>query len=126
MQVGLVSQEPVLFNGTILDNVRLGKPGASQAEVDAACGAANAREFIRRQPDGYGTLLGEGGGITLSGGQKQRLAIARAVLKDPTILLLDEATSALDAESEHVAQVHPLPPFRACRCDAVTGYCRNK
>lgn len=102
--VGLVAQEPALFNGTILDNIRFGKPDASIEEVRAAAAVANAIEFIERQPDGLGTLLGEGGGISLSGGQKQRIAIARAVLKDPRVLLLDEATSALDAESERLVQ----------------------
>jgi len=104
LQIGLVSQEPNLFNGTVIDNVKIGKPDATLAEVEAACEIANAREFIDRQPDGFETLLGEGGGITLSGGQKQRIAIARAVLKDPRVLLLDEATSALDAESERIVQ----------------------
>jgi ATP-binding cassette, subfamily B (MDR/TAP), member 1 len=103
-QVGLVSQEPALFNGTVLENLRLGKPDATMEEVRAACAVANATDFIERQPDAYGTVLGEGGGISLSGGQKQRVAIARAVLKDPRVLLLDEATSALDAESERVVQ----------------------
>lgn len=99
-----MSQEPALFNGTILENIRIGKPNASMHEIQSACLTANAVEFIERQPERYDTLLGEGGGISLSGGQKQRIAIARAVLKDPRILLLDEATSALDAESERVVQ----------------------
>ena len=77
-QVALVGQEPALFNGTILDNLKLGCPDATLEEVRVACAAANAVEFIERQPDKYGTLLGEGGGISLSGGQKQRIAIARA------------------------------------------------
>ena len=102
--VALVGQEPALFNGSILDNVKLGCPDATLKEVRIACAAANALDFIERQPASYGTLLGEGG-ISLSGGQKQRVAIARALLKDPRVLLLDEATSALDCESENVVQV---------------------
>ena len=104
-QVALVGQEPTLFNGTILDNVKLGRPDATLKEIIDACSAANAIDFIERLPDAYGTLLGEGGGISLSGGQKQCIAIARALLKDPCLLLLDEATSALDSESEKVVQV---------------------
>jgi ATP-binding cassette subfamily B protein len=100
-QVGAVSQEPVLFSGTIADNIRYGRPGASDAEVEAAARAANAHEFVARFPQGYATEVGERG-VQLSGGQKQRVAIARAVLKDPRVLVLDEATSALDAESEHL------------------------
>jgi ATP-binding cassette subfamily B protein len=102
-QIGVVSQEPILFSGTIAENVRYGRPDASDEEVEAAARAANAHEFVVRFPDGYATRVGERG-VQLSGGQKQRVAIARAVLKDPRILVLDEATSALDAESEHLVQ----------------------
>ena len=102
-QVGVVSQEPILFSGTIAENVRYGRPGASVPEVIAAARAANAHDFVARFPDGYATRVGERG-VQLSGGQKQRVAIARAVLKDPRVLVLDEATSALDAESEHLVQ----------------------
>jgi len=102
-QVGVVSQEPVLFATTIADNIRYGKRDATDEEVRDAAGAANAAGFIDEFPDGYNTLVGERG-VRLSGGQKQRIAIARAVLKDPRILVLDEATSALDAESEHLVQ----------------------
>ncbi len=102
-QVGVVSQEPILFATSIEDNIRYGRPGASRAEVEAAARAANAHDFISSFPEGYGTLVGERG-VRLSGGQKQRVAIARALLKDPRLLILDEATSALDAESEHLVQ----------------------
>ncbi|NXN12176.1 ABCB8 protein, partial [Indicator maculatus] len=101
--IGFISQEPVLFGTTILENIRFGKPGASDAEVYAAAQLANADGFIRSFPDGYHTVVGERG-MTLSGGQKQRIAIARALLKDPPVLILDEATSALDAQSEQVVQ----------------------
>ncbi|MFT3770207.1 MAG: ABC transporter transmembrane domain-containing protein [Minicystis sp.] len=102
-RIGVVSQEPILFSSSIADNIRYGRAGASDAEVEAAARAANAHEFISRFPDGYATAVGERG-VQLSGGQKQRVAIARAVLKDPRILVLDEATSALDAESEHLVK----------------------
>ncbi|VAI24627.1 unnamed protein product [Triticum turgidum subsp. durum] len=103
-QIGLVAQEPVLFNDTIRANIAYGKQGeASEEEIVAAAEAANAHPFISGLPDGYDTVVGERG-IQLSGGQKQRVAIARAVVKDPKVLLLDEATSSLDAESERVVQ----------------------
>jgi len=102
-QIGLVSQEPVLFSGTIAENIAMGKPGATRAEVEAAAQMSNAHDFILEFPDGYDTDVGEKGG-QLSGGQKQRVAIARAMIKDPAVLLLDEATSALDTESERVVQ----------------------
>jgi ABC-type multidrug transport system fused ATPase/permease subunit len=102
-QVGVVSQEPILFATTIAENIRYGRPDASEAEVRAAARAANAHDFVTGFPEGYQTPVGERG-VRLSGGQKQRIAIARAVLKDPRVLVLDEATSALDAESEHLVQ----------------------
>jgi ATP-binding cassette subfamily B protein len=102
-QIGLVPQETVLFGESALENIRYGRPGASEEEVKQAAVLAAANDFIRALPDGYDTFLGERG-TRLSGGQRQRIAIARAILKDPPILLLDEATSSLDAESERLVQ----------------------
>ncbi|MFO1309803.1 MAG: ABC transporter transmembrane domain-containing protein [Burkholderiales bacterium] len=103
-RIAVVPQDPVIFAASVLDNVRYGRPGASESEVRAACEAAYATEFVERLPQGYASFLGERG-VRLSGGQRQRLAIARAVLADRPILLLDEATSALDAESERMVQL---------------------
>ncbi len=97
--IGVVFQESLLFNRSIRENLRIGRPEATDEELERACRLADAHEFITRQPQGYDTLVGERGS-TLSGGQRQRLAIARALLKDPPILILDEATSALDAATE--------------------------
>ena len=102
-QIGLVPQDTVLFGASARENIRYGKPGATDAEIEAAAVAAAADEFLRKLPQGYDTFLGERG-TRLSGGQRQRIAIARAILKDPPILLLDEATSSLDAESERLVQ----------------------
>lgn len=102
-RVGIVPQETVIFADNALENIRIGRPDASDDEVKAAARAAQADEFIESQPEGWYTFLGERG-LRLSGGQQQRIAIARAILKNPAILLLDEATSALDAESEQLIQ----------------------
>jgi ABC transporter fused permease/ATP-binding protein len=101
--IGTVAQEPILFSTSIAENIRYGRPGATDAEVEDAARTANAHGFVSQFPEGYATLVGERG-VQLSGGQKQRVAIARAVLKDPRVLILDEATSALDAESEHLVR----------------------
>jgi ATP-binding cassette, subfamily B, putative efflux pump len=100
-QMGIVPQDPILFSGTLQENLLYGKPEATEAEVVAAAQAANADEFIAQLPEGYATLVGERG-LRLSGGQRQRVAIARTFLKDPPILILDEATAALDSESENL------------------------
>ena len=102
-RVGIVPQDSVVFSTSALENIRYGKPGASDDEVKAAAKAAFAHEFLEALPEGYTTYLGERG-VRLSGGQRQRIAIARAMLKNPPLLLLDEATSALDAESERMVQ----------------------
>jgi ATP-binding cassette subfamily B protein len=102
-RIAIVPQEPVIFSGTVSDNIRYGRPGASMQDVQAAARAAYAEEFIADLPEGYDTYLGDRG-VRLSGGQRQRIAIARAILKSPPLLLLDEATSALDAQSEKMVQ----------------------
>jgi ATP-binding cassette subfamily B (MDR/TAP) protein 1 len=128
--ISIVEQEPRLFDMTIRDNIRFGRPSATDEEVEAAAKTANAHKFIRKLPDGYSTTCGPRG-TQLSGGQKQRIAIARAVLMAPPILLLDEATSALDTKSERVVQkaldaaskgrttvivAHRLSTIRKCDC----------
>ena len=102
-QIGIVTQETVLFDDTVASNIAYGRPQAARAEIEAAARAAHAHEFIVGLDNGYDTMIGERG-QRLSGGQRQRLAIARAILRDSPILILDEATSALDAESEALVQ----------------------
>jgi subfamily B ATP-binding cassette protein MsbA len=102
-QIGMVLQDNILFSGSIRDNIRMGRPEATDLELEEAAKAASAHEFIEQLPEMYDTEIGERG-VKLSGGQKQRIAIARVFLKDPQILILDEATSALDLESEHAIQ----------------------
>jgi ABC-type multidrug transport system fused ATPase/permease subunit len=101
--IAIVPQEVMLFADTIQENIRFGRPEASNQEIEDAAKAANALEFIQSFPEGMNTQVGDRG-IQLSGGQKQRIAIARAILKNPAILILDEATSALDSESEKLVQ----------------------
>jgi ATP-binding cassette, subfamily B, bacterial len=102
-QIGLVPQDTFLFSGTIAENISYAKPGATKEEIIRAAIAANAHDFIREKPDGYETLIGEGG-QGISAGERQRLAIARAILHNPRILILDEATSAVDVETEKQIQ----------------------
>jgi len=102
-QISIVLQDVFLFHGTVRENILFGRPTATDQEMMAAAGVANADEFIQGLPDGYETMIGERG-VKLSGGQRQRLAIARAVLKDAPILILDEATSSVDTETELLIQ----------------------
>jgi len=101
--VGVVPQDAVIFSSSAMENIRYGRPDATDEDVMAAARSAFAHDFLMALPEGYGTFLGERG-VRLSGGQRQRIAIARAMLKNPPLLLLDEATSALDAESERMVQ----------------------
>jgi len=119
-QIGMVTQETYLFNDTVRANLLYANPNASQADLEAACRAANIHEFIAELPDGYDTLVGERG-YRLSGGEKQRLAIARVVLKDPRLLILDEATSSLDSASEALIQA-ALEPLMAGRTSLVIAH----
>jgi ATP-binding cassette subfamily B protein len=102
-RIALVPQDAVIFGTSVRENIRFGRPEATDADIEKAAAAAHASEFIRRLPDGYETQVGERG-VTLSGGQRQRIAIARAILREAPLLLLDEATSSLDAESETLVQ----------------------
>jgi ATP-binding cassette subfamily B protein len=119
-QIGMVTQETYLFHDTIRANLVYAKPDATQAEVEAACRAANIHDMITHLPDGYETLVGERG-YRLSGGEKQRLAIARVILKDPRILVLDEATSHLDSQNEAMIQA-ALEPLFAGRTSIVIAH----
>jgi len=101
--IGVVFQDTFLFAGTIYDNIAYAKPDATPAEVIAACKVANAHDFIMQTADGYNTIIGESG-HSISGGERQRIAIARAIIKNPSILILDEATSSLDVETESAIQ----------------------
>ena len=102
-QIAVVNQDTYLFHGTVADNLRVGNPDATDADIESACRAANAHEFVEKLPQRYDTVIGERG-IRLSGGQRQRIAIARAILRDAPILVLDEALSAVDAENEAIIQ----------------------
>ncbi|TCO69422.1 ABC transporter transmembrane domain-containing protein [Rhodovulum euryhalinum] len=118
--IALVPQDPVIFAATARENIRFGRPEATDAEVEAAARAAAAHDFLTALPDGYETYVGERG-IMLSGGQKQRIAIARAILRDAPVLLLDEATSALDAESERAVQ-HAVDELAATRTTLIVAH----
>jgi subfamily B ATP-binding cassette protein MsbA len=119
-RTAVVSQQSFLFNTTIRANIECGRPGASQAQIEAAAKAANIHDFIVSLPQGYDTVVGDRGG-NLSGGQQQRLAIARAIVRDPAVLFLDEATSALDSENERLVQA-ALDAVRKGRTSVVIAH----
>ena len=119
-EIALVPQDPVIFAASARENIRFGRPDASDAEIEQAARAAAAHDFIAALPDGYDAYLGERG-VMLSGGQKQRIAIARAILRAAPVLLLDEATSALDAESEHAVQ-HAVEELSAGRTTLIVAH----
>ena len=119
-RIGVVGQEPVLFGCTIAENIKQGRKGVTQEEMEKACIEANAYNFIKKLPNKFDTLVGERG-AQLSGGQKQRIAIARALVRNPDILLLDEATSALDTQSESVVQA-ALDKARSGRTTIVVAH----
>ena len=119
-RIGIVGQEPVLFGCTIAENIKQGRKGVTQEEMEKACIEANAYNFIKKLPNKFDTLVGERG-AQLSGGQKQRIAIARALVRNPDILLLDEATSALDTQSESVVQA-ALDKARSGRTTIVVAH----
>src|SRR5262249_36882256 len=110
-QIGMVTQDTYLFHTTVRANLLYARPGATAAELEAACRAAHIHEFVAGLPEGYDTVVGERG-VKLSGGERQRIAIARALLKDPRVLILDEATSALDSTSERLIQDALAPLMR--------------
>jgi ABC-type multidrug transport system fused ATPase/permease subunit len=113
--MGVVSQDPILFNDTIYNNISLGTGGATKENVEEAARIAHADKFINQKPEGYETIAGDRG-VRLSGGERQRVTIARAVLKNPPIMILDEATSSLDTESERIVQeaINTLMKNRTC------------
>jgi len=119
-RTAVVSQQSFLFNTTIRANIECGRPGATQAQIEAAAKAANIHDFIVSLPQGYDTVVGDRGG-NLSGGQQQRLAIARAIVRDPAVLFLDEATSALDSENERLVQA-ALDALRKGRTSVVIAH----
>jgi ATP-binding cassette subfamily B protein len=119
-RIGLVAQDPLIFSASAMENIRYGRPDATDAEVRQAAEAAAANGFLEKLPQGYDTFLGEKG-VRLSGGQRQRIAIARAILRDPPILLLDEATSALDSEAEQAVQ-HALAVLAKGRTTLVVAH----